>query len=134
MHPQSPCLYELAERWSSASAAERANAQLYLTELADALEVERPRPAGSGFEFELPVKVVGRDGRETTTFVDLFRAGHFVLEAKPLRGRRHRQPRGSSGSPPRGTRAPGAPPPFRPSPVVGEVRPNGRYETVTEPL
>ena len=86
MHPQSPRLFELAERWSSASAAERANAQLYLSELADALGVERPRPSGSGFEFELPVKVTGRDGRESTNFVDLFRAGHFVLEAKHYEG------------------------------------------------
>ena len=28
------------------------------------------------------MKVVNRDGTETTNFIDLYRAGHFVLEAK----------------------------------------------------
>lgn len=76
-------LRALAERWSSASAAERANAQSYLIELAEALDVERPRPAGSGYEFEFPIKVTSRDtGAESTNFIDLYRAGHFALEAK----------------------------------------------------
>lgn len=50
----------LAERWAGAKAAERANAQPYLIELCEALGVERPRPAGTGYEFEFPVKVVAR--------------------------------------------------------------------------
>lgn len=75
-------LQALAERWSGAAAAERANAQIYLIELCEALGAEPPRPAGSGYEFEFPVKVVARDGTETTNFVDLYRAGHFALEAK----------------------------------------------------
>jgi hypothetical protein len=65
VHPRSPQLHDLAARWAGAGAGERANAQLYLAELADALGVERPRPAGSGFEFEYPVRLVARDGRET---------------------------------------------------------------------
>ncbi|MEX2532089.1 MAG: DNA methyltransferase [Gemmatimonadota bacterium] len=75
-------LFELAERWKDAGAAERANAQLYLTELAEALEVERPGPRGSGYEFEIPIKVVNRDGTDTTEFADLFKEGCFLLEAK----------------------------------------------------
>src|SRR5690349_13084589 len=75
-------LRALADRWASAKAAERANAQSYLIELTEALGVERPRPAGSGYEFELPVRVVNRDGSETTNFVDLAKVGHFLLEAK----------------------------------------------------
>jgi hypothetical protein len=85
-HALSPRLFELAERWAAATAAERANAQLYLAELADALEVERPRPSGSGFEFDFAIRVTGRDGKETTNWVDLFRAGHFLLEAKQTSG------------------------------------------------
>lgn len=75
-------LTRLAERWGRAKAAERANAQTYLIELCEALGVERPRPAGSGYEFELPIKVIARDGTEAQNFIDLYKEGHFLLEAK----------------------------------------------------
>lgn len=75
-------LKALTERWAQAAPGERANFQLYLTELCDCLSVERPRPAGTGYEFEYPVRLIGRDGVETTNFLDLYKAGHFVLEAK----------------------------------------------------
>ena len=75
-------LKALAERWAGARPAERANAQSYLRELAEALRVEPPRPSGSGYEFEYAVKVVSRDGTETTNFIDLYKTGHFALEAK----------------------------------------------------
>jgi hypothetical protein len=47
-------LCELAARWSVASAGERANAQFYLTELAEALGVERPRRRGTGWARSTP--------------------------------------------------------------------------------
>jgi hypothetical protein len=72
----------LIERWAQAQPAERANAQLYISELCDALGVDRPRPAGTGYQFELPVRVVARDGTESTNFIDCWYAGHFALEAK----------------------------------------------------
>lgn len=76
-------LRDLCERWRSAQASERANAQLYLVELCDALAVERPRPAGTGYEFEYPVRMVDRNsGVESCNFIDLFKQGCFVLEAK----------------------------------------------------
>jgi hypothetical protein len=68
-------LKTLAERWADARPAERANAQSYLRELAEALGVEPPRPSGSGYEFEYAVRVVSRDGTETTNFIDLYKAG-----------------------------------------------------------
>lgn len=80
--PTDPKLDALAKRWAQADAKERTNAQLYLIELADALGVERPRPAGTGYEFEFPVKVGNRDGTESSNFIDLYKEGHFVLEAK----------------------------------------------------
>jgi len=43
-------LRKLAERWVGAQARERANYQLYLGELCAALDIEGPRPAGSGYE------------------------------------------------------------------------------------
>jgi hypothetical protein len=75
-------LQALAERWADAAPAERANLHLYVTEFCDALGVARPRPAGSGYEFEFPVRVVSAKGQEATKFIDLYKAGHFVLEAK----------------------------------------------------
>lgn len=58
------------------------NAQLYVVELADALGVERPRPAGTGYQFEFPVKVGNRDGTESPNFISIHQEGHFILEAK----------------------------------------------------
>lgn len=75
-------LAELAERWAGRPASERANAQLYLIELCDALGVERPDPAGSGYQFEFPIRVVNPDGTESTNYVDLYKQGCFLLEAK----------------------------------------------------
>ena len=82
MHPQSLQLHALAERWENVPAGEFANAQMYLTELAQALGVEPPRPKGSGYEFEFQVQLVSRDGKESTGRIDLFKEGHFILEAK----------------------------------------------------
>ena len=75
-------LKALAARWAAAKPAERANAQSYLIELCEALNLPRPQPAGSGYEFEFAMTITGRDGTETTGFVDCYRQGHFVLEAK----------------------------------------------------
>ncbi len=77
-----PTLADLVARWTGVQAAERANYQIYLTELCQALGVEPPRPAGSGYQFEFPVNVVTRDGAESTNFVDLYKKDHFALEAK----------------------------------------------------
>ena len=75
-------LRQLAAKWAGAKARERANYTLYIGGLCEALGVEGPRPAGSGYEYEFPVKVIDRDGKETTNFVDLFKRDHFILEAK----------------------------------------------------
>ena len=71
------------ERWSRAEASERANAQQFLIELADLLEV--PRPSNThldGYSFEYPVKISLGDGSFTDGRLDLYRRGSFVLEAK----------------------------------------------------
>lgn len=75
-------LRALVEVWANAKARERANYQLYIGALCSAIGVEGPRPAGSGYEYELPVQVINREGKESTNFVDLFKRDHFVLEAK----------------------------------------------------
>lgn len=74
-------------RWSTSAAAERANYQLFLCELCELLDVPKPDPSKAEigeneYVFEYPVKVVESDGSSTTTFADLYKRGHFVLEAK----------------------------------------------------
>lgn len=83
MHPQSPALRELAEKWKDVPPAERANSQPYIIELCDALGVTRPQPRGSGFEFEYPVSTTDRrTGKTSTNFIDLYRVGSFIVESK----------------------------------------------------
>lgn len=83
MHPQSPALRELAEKWQDVPPAERANSQPYIIELCDALGVTRPQPRGSGFEFEYPVTTTDRrTGKNTPNFIDLYRQDFFIVEAK----------------------------------------------------
>lgn len=87
MHPQSPALRALAEKWDAVPAAERANFQSYVSEFCEALGVARPRPRGSGYEFEYPVTTTDRkSGKDTTNFIDLYRQGAFILEAKHTDG------------------------------------------------
>ncbi|MFL5384088.1 MAG: class I SAM-dependent DNA methyltransferase [Longimicrobiaceae bacterium] len=82
MHPQSPALRALAEKWDAVPLGERATFQSYVGELCTALGVASPM-RGSGYEFEFPVTTTDRHtGKESTNFIDLYRRGHFILEAK----------------------------------------------------
>ncbi|MCB0233155.1 MAG: class I SAM-dependent DNA methyltransferase, partial [Anaerolineae bacterium] len=70
-------------RWQASGAAERANYQLFLSELCDVLDLPRPNPtvpdeAGNVYVFEKPVPLP----HGTTGRIDLYRRGSFVLEAK----------------------------------------------------
>jgi hypothetical protein len=95
-------------RWEASAAAERANYQLFLSELCDFLELPRPSPTVADDErntyvFERPVQFRNVDGSTSTGFIDLYKQGCFVLEAKqgsnqsatesvtPLRGSRSRR-------------------------------------------
>lgn len=73
--------------WQHASGTERANYQLFLTELCELLALPRPEPAHDGHEdnayvFERRVDFRHRDGSESRGFIDLYRRGAFVCEAK----------------------------------------------------
>ena len=77
-------LEELAEKWGPSQASEKANAQPFLADLCTALGVEQPRPAGTGAEdyvFERRV-TLPHEEKATIGFIDLYKRGHFVLEAK----------------------------------------------------
>lgn len=73
-------------RWAESGAAERANKDAFLSELCDVLDVERPRPktgnaAADTYVFEKDVPRA-RAGGASTSFVDLYKEGCFLLEAK----------------------------------------------------
>ena len=75
------------ERWRRSGAAERANYALFLSELCDYLEVPRPNPAVADdaqnhYVFERPVTFRHPTGLSSTGFIDLYKRGCFVLEAK----------------------------------------------------
>ncbi|HBM84580.1 MAG TPA: SAM-dependent methyltransferase [Halieaceae bacterium] len=74
-------------RWSAAGGTERANYQLFLTELCAVLGLPQPDPAGDDSEenayvFERRVDIDKPDGTSTHGFIDLYKRGCFVLEAK----------------------------------------------------
>ena len=75
------------QRWQNSQAAERANYVLFLSELCDFLEVPRPNPAVADnnenhYVFERPVTFRHPSGLGSTGFIDLYKRGCFVLEAK----------------------------------------------------
>jgi len=78
---------EFITRWRNSAAAERANYQLFLSELCDQLAVPRPEPArqeneANGYVFERTVTFEYGDGTSTPNYIDLYKRGCFVLEAK----------------------------------------------------
>lgn len=74
-------------RWQKAGGTERANYQLFLTELCTLLDLPQPEPAGddtrdNAYVFERRVVINQPDGSINNGFIDLYKRGSFVLEAK----------------------------------------------------
>ena len=72
-------------RWDGTGLAERANYQLFLSELCDVLGVRRPEPAtgsGGAYRFERGVTHYQADGSTSARRIDLYRRERFILEAK----------------------------------------------------
>ena len=74
-------------RWEASGAAERANYQLFLSELCDLLDVSRPEPTrpddrDNAYVFERSVTFRHGDGSSSVGRIDLYKRGCFVLEAK----------------------------------------------------
>lgn len=75
------------ERWTSSDGSERANYQLFLLELCELLGLPKPDPASAdnadnAYVFERRVTISKPDGSTSNGFIDLYRRGCFVLEAK----------------------------------------------------
>ena len=82
-----PPLDAFITRWQTSGAAERANYQLFLSELCDLLAVPRPDPTraderDNAYVFEKAVTFSEPDGSHTTGRIDLYKRACFVLEAK----------------------------------------------------
>jgi hypothetical protein len=74
-------------RWQRAGGTERANYQLFLTELCSLLGLPLPEPAGddtrdNAYVFERRVVINQPNGSSNNGFIDLYKRGSFVLEAK----------------------------------------------------
>ena len=77
---------DLLAKWlDREGGAERANYQMFLSELTGALGLPAPEPKGAGlgsYEFEAPVKSEAALGRKGTGRIDLYKRDCFILEAK----------------------------------------------------
>jgi len=74
-------------KWSASTASERANKDLFLTELCDVLGVPRPQPSTKDPErdlyvFEKPIPMANEGGKVTKKKADLYKHDCFLLEAK----------------------------------------------------
>lgn len=78
---------QFIDRWQGKDGTERANYQIFLTELCELLGLAKPDPASSDTEqntyvFERRVDIKRPDGSESRGYIDLYKRGCFVLEAK----------------------------------------------------
>ena len=82
------------DKWTGQDGSERANYQLFVTELCELLDVPKPEPArhdstANAYTFERHVKMRLGDGSEADRYLDCYRRGAFVLEAKKVRAGVH---------------------------------------------
>ena len=73
-------------RWKASGGSERANFQQFAIELTQVLAVDAPKPAtadaqSDDYRFERPVTFI-HTGTQSRGFVDLYRRGSFIMEAK----------------------------------------------------
>jgi hypothetical protein len=77
---------DFVARWRASGGSERANFHQFAIELTHLLGVDAPKPASSDaqsddYRFERPVTFI-HTGTQSPGFIDLYRAHHFVMEAK----------------------------------------------------
>lgn len=82
------------QRWAGVTGSERANYQLFITDLCQLLEVPTPDPAredtrDNAYVFERRVTHTHADGSTSHGFIDCYRRGAFVLEAKQVKQGAH---------------------------------------------
>ena len=75
------------QRWEKSGGAERANYQLFLTQLCEVLQVpgpdeSKPLESENAYVFERIIHFVDASGKTSPGWIDLYKRGCFVLEAK----------------------------------------------------
>ncbi|WP_420466621.1 class I SAM-dependent DNA methyltransferase [Panacagrimonas sp.] len=85
-----PDLEAFIARWQPSGGSERANYQLFLTELCAVLDLPQPDPAqddtrDNAYVFERRVTFRHGDGSSSQGFIDLYRRGCFIGEAKKVK-------------------------------------------------
>jgi hypothetical protein len=74
-------------RWQNSDGAERANYQLFLSELCDFLDIERPEPSigiedFNTYVFDKSIEIRNPNGTISRGYIDLYKKNTLVLEAK----------------------------------------------------
>ena len=82
----SECVEEFISKWKGSGGSERANFQQFASELTQVLGVDAPKVATSDhqnddYRFERPVTFIHTEAK-TRGYIDLYRKGCFILEAK----------------------------------------------------
>jgi hypothetical protein len=82
---------DFISRWKESGGSERANFQQFAIELTQLLGVPAPKPAtadaqNDDYRFERPVTFI-HTGTQSRGFIDLYRRGTFIMEAKQGTGR-----------------------------------------------
>jgi len=70
---------EFIGKWDNCSGSERSNYAVFLTQLTQVLGVEAPGPND---DYRIDAPVAGGAEAGGTGFIDLYKSGHFILEAK----------------------------------------------------
>ena len=83
--PMTPAAF--VDKWEKSGAAERANHPLFIVDLCGVLGVPEPDPtvpeeAANDYTIDRAFTVEYADGTAGTNFLDLYKAGCFVLESK----------------------------------------------------
>ena len=76
---------DFIQKWVGSEGNERANYQSFLQELCEYLGVEKSQPKGKDnhhYCFDRDVKIIAPSGAVTTNYIDFYKEGCFVLEAK----------------------------------------------------
>ena len=87
VQPSSAAIENFSAAWQASGGAERANCHTFIHELCDLLGVPRPEPTrpddrDNGYVFERTVTLQHGDGSAVPNYIDLYKRGCFVLEAK----------------------------------------------------
>jgi hypothetical protein len=73
----------LAAAWEGNTANEKAVFEMWWIAFSEALGVPGPATPPTGDDrFELSIPTIERDGRESTNYIDYWKAGHAAVEAK----------------------------------------------------